>query len=173
MRGNVNYSIPPSQLPLLLAPGEQRRVALCIEAEHPAGEEDTLELIDECGHIEQVALKTPVRTLYGIGSDGCRAELIVEGGFARRTFLTLPAPNPVRAGGEVELQIGLVTSERVWLEVVDERGVVALQVLNGEEIPSGINRLRVNAGQLASGSYLCRLRTGSGGVHVEKLVVEQ
>jgi len=36
--------------------------------------------------------------------------------------------------------------------------------------PVGPGRLRVDVGELASGAYLCRLRTGSGGVHVEKLV---
>jgi len=171
MRGNESFSIPPAQLPLLLAPGEQRKIAICIEGTRAGELDDTLLVEGECGIDEQVALKAPVNWISGTGHDQCNNAISLQMyAPTKRTFLAAPVPNPVTAGTSY-IDIGLTASQAVRLDVVALDGRVALPVLGGVNLQAGINRVSFDLSRLDSGPYFCRLVTASGDVFVEKLVI--
>jgi hypothetical protein len=172
LRGNILYSIPPSQLPMVLQPGESRRLSVCIEGKEWSDETDTLEIFDACDHNEVVALLTPVRYALGAGADQCSSRIGVSTyAPAKRTFLTTPMPNP--AMGSVHVAIGLHEGERVGLEVFDLQGNRLLRVLEGVTLPAGVTRVDFELGGLPEGSYYCRMTTERGEVMSEKLVVSR
>jgi hypothetical protein len=172
LRGNILYSIPPSQLPMVLQPGESRRLSVCIEGKEWSDETDTLEIFDACDHNEVVALLTPVRYALGAGADQCSSRIGVSTyAPAKRTFLTTPMPNP--AMGSVHVAIGLHEGERVGLEVFDLQGNRLLRVLEGVTLPAGVTRVDFELGGLPEGSYYCRMTTERGEVMSEKLVVQR
>ncbi len=161
LRGNVRYSVPPSQLPLRIPTGESRRLVVCIESPYPFDQLDTLELYDRCGHADLVPLKTPSGVLLGTGSDGCEGRIEVSVyEAAKRTFMTPPTPNPLSGEGYVD--IGLTKSEVVRLEVFDLRGNRVAVLLRDVPLPEGLLRYTFDLSRLASGAYVMRLTTSSG-----------
>jgi hypothetical protein len=171
MFGNMHYSIPPSQFPLSIAPRSSRMIAVCLEGTDALAIADTMQLMDECGTDELVAMKAPLANYRAMGSDICNNTLRIDQ-FAqtKRTFLMTPTPNPI-TGGRAHVDVGLVEDEVVRLELIGSDGTPALLLLNGIELQAGVSRIEFNTADLQSGSYFCRLITGSGGVCVEKVVV--
>jgi hypothetical protein len=173
MGGYIIYSIPPTQLPLEVAAGSSRTVAVCIEGKRLGEQGDTLYLTDECGHEEQVKMATPVASLQGIGSNGCRSTIMVETqGAAKRTFIMPPAPNPVQ-GMSATVDLGLAQPEIVTLELLDMQGERTLEIMRNIEMPAGVVRIQFDITDLKNGAYFCRMTTASGGVHIEKFVVQR
>lgn len=171
MRGNQSFSIPPSQLPVILAPGEGRKISICIEGVRAGEIEDTLLVEGECGINEEVAMKAPVNWIMGTGHDQCNNAISLQMyAPTKRTFMAAPVPNPVVSGTSY-IDLGLTSSQTVRLEVVGLNGNVAMPVLTGVELPAGINRVEFDLSRLDSGPYFCRLITSSGEVFVEKLVI--
>jgi hypothetical protein len=118
-------------------------------------------------------MATPVRSLLGIGNNGCRSTIVVESqGAAKRTFIMPPAPNPLR-GGSATVDLGLAQGESVTLQLLDMGGGTALEIMRNVPIPAGVVRIRFDISDLQNGAYICRMTTSSGGVHVEKLVIQR
>jgi hypothetical protein len=173
MFDNRRYSIPPSQFPLSIPPGESRMIAVCIEGDAFTAIADTMQIVDECGIDEQVAMKTPLVGYYGTGSDICNNTLRIDQLAAtKRTFIMPPAPNPI-TDGTAHVDIGRAQDEVVRLELIGNDGEPALLLMNGIMLNAGIKRVEFDPSSLKSGAYFCRLTTGSGGVHVAKVVVER
>lgn len=170
MKGNVDYSIPPAQFPLRLNPGETRRVALCIEGVEAGLLLDTMMIFDGCDHLEELKVVTPIRVVNGLGQDICNNSIgITTYAPTKRGFLTPPMPNP--AAGTAAVDVALAHPARVDLEIFDASGNPAVPVLRGIELPAGINRVSFDVSKLDNGAYFCRMRTASGEVFVEKLMV--
>lgn len=175
MRGNINFSIPPAQLPLLLAPGQSRRLVVCLlpTADGNSLQADTLELVNLCGVREEVALKLPVTWLSGTGQDGCNNALRVQMfAAARRTFLGLPTPNP-GTNSASRVDVALAQQSHVWLDVVDQQGNIAAEVLRNVELRAGVHRVEYLLEQIPSGQYFVRMRTNHGQVFTQKLILHQ
>lgn len=175
MRGNTNFSIPPAQLPLLLTPGESRKLMVCLlpTADGNSLQADTLELVNLCGIREEVALKLPVAWLSGTGQDGCNNALRVQMfAAARRTFLGLPTPNPgINSTSRVD--VALAQQSHVWLDVVDQQGNRAVEVLGNVELRAGVHRVEYSVEHLPSGQYFVQLRTNHGEVFTQKLILSR
>lgn len=175
MRGNLNFSIPPAQLPLLIAPGESRKLMICLlpTADGNSLQSDTLELSNLCGIREDVALKFPVTWLSGTGQDGCNNALRVQMfAAARRTFLGLPTPNP-GTNSTSRVDVALAQSSHVWLDVVDQQGNSRGEVLGNVELRAGVHRVEYSVEHLPSGQYFVRLRTNHGEVFTQKLILSR
>lgn len=173
MQGNILYSIPPSQLPMDLQPGEVRKLAVCIQSVAVDQELDTLWVSDSCAHTEGVLMKTPIGTLHGSGHDICNNAITIDlVAPAKRTFITTPVPNPAHSSS-ASVDLGLAQNEIVTLELLDAEGKRALQVMQGIELPAGVSRIRFDISSLRSGLYFCRMTTASGGLHIEKMVVDK
>lgn len=172
LRGNITYSIPPSQFPITVPPGERQALIVCMQAPYPYDQLDTLELWDFCGHAEVIALKTPSSVLLGDGTDGCQGRIkvsIYEA--AKRTFMTVPRPNPMRGEGYVD--IGLAKDEVVTLEVFDLRGNRVATIARNALLPAGVMRLTYNLNSIEAGAYFLRMTTASGESVVQSGVREK
>jgi hypothetical protein len=170
MKGNLSYSIPPSQLPFVIPPGSSQRLSVCVEGRNLGDQIDTMIVYDGCGHEEHLMMKTPVLASIGTGSDWCNNAISIST-FApsKRTFLTAPMPNP--AHGEAVIDLGLTHPETVNLELLDAFGKPALAVLRGIDFPSGVSRVMFDISTLDAGAYFCRMTTATGMVYVEKMIV--
>ena len=94
--GNLEFSVPPEQLPLYIQPGERIPIEVCVRPKAAGDFQDTMIVEFFCGQlIEVVEFKSTVDPLEGHGADRCGnlLEFNVEG-FTRRNFLENPAPKP-------------------------------------------------------------------------------
>jgi len=170
VRGNVQYSIPPSQFPLSIPRGANRWITVCIESQYPVDGIDTLDFWDACGHGDAVALRIAAGPLLGLAVDGCggRIEVSVYEA-ARRNFMNPPVPNPMRDVGYVD--IGLSHDNVVTVELLDLRGVHVATLVDGAHLPAGLMRLTFDMTPLDAGSYMLRLVTSDGTVVTQQFVV--
>lgn len=168
---NRNFSIPPSQLPLRVGPGDSVTLAICLEGRFAGEQLDTLLLVDTCGRWERVAMKTPVGYGLGYGVDRCGQELTIQAfAPAKQTFLTTPFPNP-SSGGTIGVDIGLRRDEFVSIDVLDMGGTQVLRVMEGVEMKGGVHRLKFDPAELESGLYICRMVTATGDVYTSKMII--
>jgi hypothetical protein len=172
MTGNLNYSIPPAQLPVEIPPYGERKVLVCIEGTMAGEVADTLLVAGECGDEERVVMKIAVTEFQSAGTDMCSSMIHMQSGMAKRTFLATPIPNPVQDAG-MTVDLGLVREEIVTLEVINSDASQVHAVLYDVPLPAGITRVGVDLSQLPDGAYFCRLRTAGGEVHLQKMFIRR
>lgn len=170
---NLDFSIPPAQLPLKIRAGDSILIAVCLEGRFAGDQIDTLLIVDTCGRWERVPMKTLVDFGLGHGVDRCGQQLLIQA-FApsKRTFITTPFPNPSN-GESVGVDIALSRDESVTVTILDMAGEPVLHVLRESQMQGGIHRLQFQPVGLKSGVYFCRMTTRSGQVYTEKMVVQE
>lgn len=170
LRSNLSYSIPPSQFPLVIRPGDSALVQVCILGRGNQVQTDTLLLTDDCGMTESVAMAAPTASLLGIGRDGCSTTLFVNV-FApsKRTFISVPKPNPVVTGMAV-VDIGLRQPETVRIDLVDSYGRNAARLVDDRALPGGLHRMQMELHGLPAGAYMLRMHTSDGVCWVKMIV---
>jgi hypothetical protein len=172
MRGNRNYSIPPSQFPISIPPHGTATLALCFEGMSDIDQLDTLVVLDGCGNEEMLLVKNPVRPLTNTGEDRCGNTISISTyAPTKRVFLTTPVPNP--SGGSALVDIGLPLADRVDVEIFSASGVPVMSVARRVQLPAGISRVNFDVSELDNGSYFCRMTTARGNVIVEKMIVRR
>lgn len=170
---NREFSVPPSQFPIRIAPGDSVYLQVCLEGRFAGDQLDTLMIVDECGRLDRVPMKSPVGFGFGEGTDRCGQSLTVQAfAPAKQTFLTAPFPNP-SPGGAVGLDIGLSRDEWVTLEILDMNGESRLRVLERVEMEGGVHRLHFDPTSLESGTYFCRMTTADGTGYSSRLVLSR
>ncbi len=169
--GNVGLSVPPTQFPIDIAPGEKKKIELCLARANVSMLNDTLLITDVCGAAELVPLSTPIRSVDVLGMDNCRSILHVSM-FAptKRTFMTTPVPNPV-AGTSASVDVGLVNAQVVSIELRDAKGEHAIDVIRNVQLDAGISRIEFDLSSVKSGAYFCTMTTAAGERVVEKMIV--
>lgn len=169
--GNVGLSVPPTQFPIDIAPGEKKKIELCLARANVSMLNDTLLITDVCGTAELVPLSTPIRSVDVLGMDNCRSILHVSM-FAptKRTFMTTPVPNPV-AGTSASVDVGLVNAQVVSIELRDAKGEHAIDVIRNVQLDAGISRIEFDLSSVKSGAYFCTMTTAEGERVVEKMIV--
>ncbi|MEO5930902.1 MAG: hypothetical protein ABIR47_13275 [Candidatus Kapaibacterium sp.] len=172
MAGNLSYSIPPSQLPLVIPSKSAMKIAVCLVAGNIGTQYDTMLVFDDCESVEKLPITASVSSLELHGSNNCHGTISVQTlGPAKRTFLTDPMPNPV--AGNVSLDVGLMRDEQVRLEVFDANGEQKLTVIPGVAMKGGLSRVSFDIGSLENGAYFCRLLTTRGEMKVAKMIVRR
>ncbi|MBC8146165.1 MAG: T9SS type A sorting domain-containing protein [bacterium] len=170
LAGNTTVSVPPSQLPLVLEPGERRTFRVFVDARFPGYVADTLTVVDECGRLDRIAIETFVPAVFATTVDQCNNALSVSSiGPTKRTFMMVPVPNP-SPGGHVSIDIGLDVAGDINLEVLDGNGETSITIMRAVPLGSGLHRVVADLAALQSGQYFVRL-TSSSGIFVERLVV--
>ncbi len=172
MQGNLLYSLPPSQFPFVVPAGTQRKLLVCMDGHTNYDFFDTLMLFDACGHLEDVAMMTPLRSVFGTSGTSCGTVIaFAVNAPAKRAFLTTPQPNPVI--GTAQVDVGLPVATDVTIDVFSSDGRPVLHVLDAAPLKAGISRVAFNVSPLDAGAYFCRMRTPDGAVHVAKMVVRR
>jgi hypothetical protein len=172
--GNLQYSIPPDQLPILLGTNERRPLAICVRPIRSGDQIDTLAIDFNCDNLqERVALHTLVQTLHGDATDRCGNLLSFEvDGFVKKSFLAMPAPNPTY-DGRTNITIGLNGSQAVSLALYNDLGAEVQTMFNNDILPAGVTRIQAHLPDLPSGIYYLQMKTASGDMMVEKVVVSR
>jgi hypothetical protein len=172
--GNVAFSIPPEQLPILLQPGERRSISICVTPLRQGEQIDTLVLEFNCGTIdERIQLLTVVEPLELATTDRCGNQLLLAvGAAAKRNFLALPHPNPA-TGATATLTFGLAMDEPVTILVHDAHGNVVERLLESDPMPAGVSRIEARVAHYPAGVYYVRMQTPSGTLQTEKLVIHR
>lgn len=170
--GNLEYSIPPDQLPITLLPGETRRFMVCMRPRGVGQRIDTLVVDFNCGaYSELVELTANVLPLAGSGADRCgNALTFLVGGFARRNYLMAPFPNPA-SSQTATVGFGLDADQNVTLVVLDEFGNEKQRLLDKDPMPGGVAQIQMDVTNLPQGLYFLQMQTSSGDVMAQKLVV--
>ena len=170
--GNLEYSIPPDQLPISLLPGETRRLMVCVRPRGVGQRIDTLVVDFNCGaYSELVELKVNVLPLAGSGADRCgNALTFLVGGFARRNYLMTPFPNPT-ASSTATVSFGLDANQQVTLVLLDEFGNEKQRMLDNDPMPGGVAQIQMDVTKLPQGLYFLQMQTSSGDVRAQKLVI--
>lgn len=172
--GNIEYSIPPDQLPVVLQPGEVRPLLICIKPRGFGEQIDTLIIDFNCGTPQElVVLRTNVDPLVGQAVDRCGNALGFQvNGFVKQTFLQPPVPNPTGAG-RASIFIGLTEPESVTLGLFDGLGNEVRRFLDRDAMPGGIITVDARLSELPAGLYYLRLRTETGALLTQKLVIDR
>lgn len=170
--GNVQYSIPPEQLPIILQPGERRPFVVCFHPLSIGVQRDTLLIDFECGNPqEKVLVVSQVSPLEGISSDRCGNAISFQvGGLVKKSFLQTPAPNPV-TGATTSITIGLAQPTDVTLSLHNGLGIEQARLLDHSPVPGGILRFDAVIDDLPSGAYYLRMTTSDGTIATQRLVI--
>ncbi len=172
--GNLEFSVPPDQLPLILQPKERRAIEVCVKPRAAGEFRDTMIVEFFCGRlVDVVEFKSVVDPLEGLGQDRCgnMMEFNVMG-FTRRNFLENPIPNP-SAKGSAAVTFGLQGPEEITLTLHDALGNEMRRFLDRDPMPGGIGRIQAELDGLSSGSYYLRMETGSGEVFIQSMIIRQ
>ncbi len=172
--GNLEYSIPPDQLPITLMPGEVRPFVVCVRPRGFGEQIDTLVIDFYCDNPrEMVLLKTFVDPLQGNGTDRCNNAIEFQiNGYVKRNFLQTPHPNPV-PGDRAAITFGLDGPQQVSLAIHNEMGNEVRVLLKQDPIPGGITRIDASLDDLPAGLYYILMQTSTGTVLSEKMVIRR
>jgi len=170
--GNLQYSIPPAQLPIVLRPGERRPLLVCLHPTFVGVQYDTLVIDFECGNPqEKVALVSMVDPLQGVSSDLCGNGLTFQiGEFVKKNFLQTPFPNPSH-GSTTTLTLGLSHPANVTLTLHNDLGIEVARLFDRAPMPGGVVRFDARLGDLPSGSYFLIMTTSDGTLSPQRLVI--
>ncbi|MBS1913994.1 MAG: hypothetical protein JST22_18550 [Bacteroidetes bacterium] len=172
--GNLDYSIPPEQLPIVLKSGEVRPLEICVSSRGFGEQVDTLAIDFNCGNPEElVEMRTVVDPLKGEGRDRCGNQISYQvDGFTRQNFLQPPAPNPA-SSNSARIVLGLNGPQLVTLVLYDDFGNEVQRMLNNDAMPGGIAALDASIGALPQGVYHLRMTTSTGTSTSQKMVISR
>ena len=172
--GNLEFSLPPEQRPLVLQPGERFPLEVCVRPTAVGLFHDTLVIEFFCGQlIDVVEFQSLVKPLLGNGRDRCGNLIEVSiGGATKEDFLENPSPNP-SPKGIATVTFGLHESREVEMTLHDGNGTEVLRFLDGDVVAAGISRIHVDVSGLSSGRYYLRMDGVMGESFVRPVVIQE
>lgn len=172
--GNLEFSVPPEQLPLQLEPGERIPVEVCVRPTSAGQFIDTMFVEYFCGsRTDVIAFRSNVEPLVGNGRDMCGNLVRLSiGGAARRNFLENPSPNPT-AKSITKLTFGLSRASDVSLALYDINGHESRLFLQNNPMPEGIAQIEADLSDLPTGDYILVMRVGTGELLTRPLIIQQ
>ncbi len=157
VNNNIWFSIPPSQLPLILLPGQELPLRICYWANKPDFEviSDTLNFDFNCINMKITVMGTP-DTLMFDGDTKCDVPLLFElEDIPEGAFLSKVFPNP--SEGNLNVEFAAPADSQVEIKVYDYIGN-SLKSLIFENLSKGFYRVPVDLNSLNSGSYIIKIR---------------
>lgn len=158
---NTTFSIPPSQIPLLIPPGESRKLTMCFAPMLSKEYRDTISVTKFCV-TEQFILQGQGVLGASVSDSRCSAELLfraigstVASVTAQQTVQIEVFPNP--AIQSVTLRLTLLETRHLQLRIVSHLGVPLLTIPEQEYAP-GIWDVVVNTSTLEIGNYLYEVK---------------
>jgi photosystem II stability/assembly factor-like uncharacterized protein len=152
---NLEFSVPPSQFPIIIPPGQERRMTVCYIPSADVEQRDTLVVPTECTR------RVPV-VAYGKRfdlSDGvvCDTKIRVGGLGAAGQILKLagPSPNPISTS-RVAIEFIIARDGHARLDVHNALGQRVATVVDGELV-HGKHDVAWDATEMPSGLYYCTL----------------
>ncbi len=169
LAGNLRFSVPQSQLPLRLVPGDSALVAACYRPGEVTKEEQTdsimfgfnclSRVVNLSGHAEQLEMT---------GASKCGRELkIVAKKVSDRFYLGNAKPNPV--AGAVTFTFGLPVATGLDVTISDMFGKI-IYSSHVDEAAAGEYEFTVDAGNYPAGVYAVII-SGSNGSRSAKFSV--
>lgn len=157
---NVQFSIPPSQIPLIILPGESFEMKICYLANRSDTElmSDTVTLGYNCLDKFILVLGQPDSLIFD-GDTKCDIPLIFEvaevpnGAFASGAY-----PNP--SGGIVQIDINNPEIQNVAITISDLVGVV-VKSYDYNNLAKGFYRVPLDVSSLSDGQYSIFIRIGN------------
>lgn len=156
---NTEFSIPPSELPLVVPAGGEARLTICYRPTAEFTQRDTLMIPDDCPQsipVQARGVRFEIKDGLVCDSVGVRIGEIFGGPFLR-----------IGSGsGELVRQGTVVTTwfvgrdDHVRIELVDLRGETVRELFNGPET-RGEHRLSWSSDAIPSGLYFYRITAGS------------
>jgi PKD repeat protein len=171
---NRAFSIPPSQLPFVVAPGEERALEICYHPTTVAVERDTLRFGRRCS-VELPLLAHGLPSLM-TGDDMCGTGMILRRDAGDDIGLKVSAPHPNPATVAVEFDITISTASTgdspvgrarlldIYGNVVGVATYRAGASITDGEISYQQGRVSVSVAELPSGTYFADIH--AGGEHV-------
>jgi hypothetical protein len=182
MARNIEFSVPPSQLPFILPPGSTRSLTVCFSPRDLGVRRDTLYVEDSCG-VTAIPLVGEAISNNFAGDSRCRARIVLRtfgaqgggGGLPTAEVLRLaePSPNPASARLTLPLEryIEPLADEPVWARCTlkDVLGVTVAEGIYAPEIrfSEGSERYErgefsLSVGHIPSGAYLLVVQSPHG-----------
>ncbi|MES2765335.1 MAG: T9SS type A sorting domain-containing protein [Bacteroidota bacterium] len=156
---NIYFSLPQSQFPITLQPGESRRIQVCYRPlEATDGEfRDTLIFTHNC-LLKRIPLRgTSLASIYS-GDARCDVKLRLTTEKILGTFiLEQNIPNPVQE--ETSVIFGLTDPAQVKITLYDSRGMLVSTLLD-EKRNAGTYELQFVPKDIPNGIYMYELQSG-------------
>lgn len=157
---NIRYSIPPSEIPLVLLPGQSKDMTICFLATKSDIDEirDTMEVSFNCIDKYIILVGQPDSLIFDGGSK-CDIPLLFEvGEIPEGAFVSAIYPNPTQ--GIVNLDFNNPEAQAVKLYVFDQSGAKVLNFDFGE-LDSGFYKLPLDVSNLNNGYYNLHIFIGT------------
>jgi photosystem II stability/assembly factor-like uncharacterized protein len=157
---NLEFSIPPSQLPIVILPGEDRHLTICFHPTYEGENRDTLTIPDYCP--QRIPLKS-VGLRYHIDDAPVCDSLTIRIGSAvsgSNPFLKIigVTPNPV-SDGATSIGYHIGRDAEVALVAYDMLGEPIARLIN-QRVTRGDHTIEWTTEHLPSGVYTLRLTSG-------------
>ncbi|OGU42202.1 MAG: hypothetical protein A2X61_02225 [Ignavibacteria bacterium GWB2_35_12] len=161
LKNNNIFSIPVSQLPFIIQPGESQMLKLCYTPRivDNLKQTDTLFLVYNCVPLN-VLLTGKAKPKLEVANSACNIPIkfnVIE--LPGTNFLEQNYPNP--ASDRTVIRFGNAEKGIVTLKVFDLLGNLRMTIFS-EELKQGIYELMIDNNSLEQGVYIYSLMTGKG-----------
>ncbi len=156
---NIRYSIPPSELPLVILPGQSKDLTICFLATKSDAEviRDTMELTFNCIDKYIILVGQPDSLIFD-GDTKCDIPLLFEvGEVPDGAFISAIYPNP--SEGIVNLDFNNPETQSVKIRVVNQSGIKMMD-FSFDKLEKGFYKLPLDVGRLNNGFYNLQVDIG-------------
>ena len=169
---NLNFSVPQSQFPIYLNPGESTEIQVCFDdmGQNITESIDIADLIIEDCLRKELELKALIFEYNSEGNSRCDLDLqFALDQIPPQNFVENPRPNPTSSISKIF--IGLEENSNVSVNVFNFFGVSYGKILE-DDLQAGLFELNVDGSELESGQYQLMIQIDDE-IFVEKLIIQK
>ncbi|MFC2130065.1 T9SS type A sorting domain-containing protein [Bacteroidota bacterium] len=156
---NIEFSLPQSQFPLIIPPGESREVDMCFSPSIIGEDKDTLIFSDKCASYNIPCIANGKGDEY-TGSSNCNVNLkmiTTDYIYSKHDLISKPYPNPVTDIAVFNFRVQ--AKSNVTLKLYNIIGVEVANLVD-ETLNKGDHSITFYSNNLASGIYFYKYTTG-------------
>jgi hypothetical protein len=169
---NILFSIPQTQFPLEIAPGEKKKICICYMPSDFIGESnnDSLKIDFKCLS-RNVQLTGLADILMSEGENRCKLPFrIISGSVPSGYFLEQNIPNPV-TDESTKIRFGLNKENRVCIDVYSINGEKAISIAD-VFCQAGTYEVDFDTGELQNGVYFYVLRVADKSISKKMVIIK-